>query len=69
MHRHQLLVTPPQPAGRRVKRDGGGGGMAVWKGLQRVGGERGLGKSVKECEWWNRAGITSAVISFVYKPF
>lgn len=46
MQRHQLLVTPPQPAGKRVKRDGsgefgGGGCMVVWKGVVEGGGSVG----------------------------
>lgn len=47
MQRHQLLVTPPQPAGKRVKRDGGGefgGGGGVWlfgRGVVEGGGSVG----------------------------
>lgn len=42
MQRHQLLVTPPRPAGKRVKREmvvGSllKGGVVVWRGLSEVG--------------------------------
>lgn len=68
MQRHQLLVTPPQQAGKRARREivvdlgrsGGGGGGGVdrrWVGgLDCGGGVKGEGVT---------EGIMNAVISFV----
>lgn len=71
MQRHQLLVTPPQQAGKRARREevmelvvggdhGWVGGWLDW----RVGSDEKVRK-IKE----GRAGILSAVISFVYRTF
>lgn len=59
MQRHQLLVTPPQQAGKRARREMVVGGHA-WLDWFR---------GVDEKVWRRESRITSAAIRFVYRPF
>lgn len=71
MQRHQLLVTPPQQAGKRARREivvervVVGGIMAGWVGC-RVGGDEKVRRSESD---GGESGQARAVVSFVYRPF
>ena len=72
MQRHQLLVTPPQQAGKRARREK----MVervVWGEHGWVDGWVGWWGVLQKCERVRaaeeRAGIMCAVIILVYRPF